>query len=108
MALNLLGSGSIAPDPGVTVLENVSSPGVYVAVFDLRGLAPCVFTLFWSSRFEFGSMADIWTTGEIDLGTDPPEGIVLPPIPVARDAQLSVNVISGIPGGTLDYDIFSL
>lgn len=113
MALTLVNSGTLAPDPGENEFQSVTEPGVYVVVLNLLGVATCTVRVSWELEMDDATMVNIWHTAETDLAATPPDyewhdGVVLPPMPVARTGAVIFDLVSGTPTGLVAWDLFSL
>ena len=106
--MELLNSGTYAPNPGYNLIDASAGVRPHVAVFDLSRFASCVVAVIWRAQFASTEFLDVWTSGNLDLATEPLPTLITPPIPCAREVSLAFDLTSGTATGLLYWDLFGL
>ena len=110
MAVSVVTSGTIVPALGTNTiwLAPEDQLGVYVALVDLHQLDGCVVSFRWGIQFPSNSSRGVWFTGSFTVADFTLEGLLTPPVPIAHAGGLFMEFESGTPGGTIEWEIFSL
>jgi hypothetical protein len=110
MALTLFASGTSTVATGANTVWSAPTNdlGVYVATLDLHLLDGCTVAVRWGVDYASSSSRGCWFSGEFNVADPTLEGLLTPPVPIARAGGLFLDVVTGTPAGDIEWDIFRL
>lgn len=110
MAVAIAASGTLVPALGDNTiwLAPEDTVATYAAAIDLHQLDGCVVIVRWAVMWPSNSTRGCWYSEPASVAAFTLEGLLTPPVPIARSGGLFMSVESGTVGGTVEWEIFSL
>jgi len=108
LAVAAAGTTTVAAGSNTLWLAPTDDLAAYVATLDLHLLDGCTVVVKWAVQYPSNASRGCWFSGEFTVADYSLEGLLTPPMPIARSGGLFLELVTGTPTGDVEWEIFRL